>query len=211
VWAFWGGPDSRLRSISDNLGNDYTLVRRETPPNGATDAHVMWYANITTGGASTITITLSRDTGYRSMLVHEVSGRHATAPVDASSFNFQATPTTAIDNITSGPATTTVDGCYIFGVTAAESTGARGINAGTGFTEILAAPGSGTAPNAGEGSISSEQLVQTTAGSIAATFTLTGTSAPVGTMLMALKPAVTATEAAIAQPASAADTPAASE
>lgn len=190
VWSFYGGTIAQFTSIADNLGNTYTLVRHENPSGGGEDTHSLFTAPVTVGGACTITITLSASVGYRSMLVHEVSGRHATAPLDVSGFNFQASPTTAANNITSGAQTTTVNGCYIFGVTAFENTANRGLLPGTvvAFKEVLTSPGTGVAPGNGTGAISSEEFVQTTAGSIAATFTLVGTAAPCLTLMMALKP-----------------------
>jgi hypothetical protein len=200
VWAFYGGPIGDFTSIADNLGNTYTVADMVEPAGGGTDTHCLFTAPITTGGACTITITLAASYGYRSMIVHEVEGRDNSASlVDAVSNNFQSAPGTGTDALTSGAAVTTVDGCYIFGVTSFEETSARPLAAGTNFTKVTDSAGTGTAPGSGSGAFASEHLVQSTAGSIAATFTRSGTVAPSLTMMMALAPAVAGQEIAVGQ------------
>ena len=188
VWHFYGGTVANFVSISDNLGNAYSTVLLDEPPGGGTDTHCLFIAPVTVGGACTISIVLNALVGYRSIIVHEVAGRALSRPVNVVRANFQASPGTGANAITAGEDSTSMPGCYIFGVTAFEETGARALTPGTGFTAVETSPGTGTPPGNGSGAFASEELLQAAAGSVTVAFT-TATNGPCNTVMMALEPA----------------------
>jgi len=121
-----------------------------------------FYGENCTGGSTVVTITFSQTTTTREVIAHEIAGVATSGSQGGHTGQFQATPGTGTDAVTSGSITTSVNGCYIFGTT----TGGLGgsiITAGTGYTARF---------NAGGNNHASEDRVQASAGSIAATFTL---------------------------------------
>lgn len=126
------------------------------------------------GGSTTVTANLSAS-GRAILDVHEVSGC-ATTQDEGDNTNSQTTPGTGTDAVTSGTVVTTVNGDYIFG--ASISTALSGaISSGTGFSE---------GPNTGGNSVQSEYMVQSVAGTVAATFT-NGTNTAHITQVVAIK------------------------
>lgn len=170
VYGAWnsGGvsPASRFSSLVDDLGNTYTTV--DSLNDTDSDDHRTFYAKVTNGGTPTITLTLTNACGYRSLVAHEVSGLDATAPLDQHTIVNQASPGTGTDGVTTGNVTTTTDGQYIFGATHLNNTTTQTIAAGTGFTGRESNSGGGDTPP-----FRSEDQIQSVAGSVAATFTLT--------------------------------------
>jgi hypothetical protein len=110
---------------------------------------------------NTVTVTLGTTGGYRRVIVSEYSGIATTAPLDVTAKS-QGTSTTAANGATSTAATTTANGNLIFGVTMDDSGNFATINAGTGFTRRASLNGM---------DIATEDSIQATAGSVAATFT----------------------------------------
>lgn len=171
-------------SVSDNgsPGSTYTPVDTQTPQFGLAGSH---YAKNVTGAPTSITFTFG--SAIASMaVVHEVSGADTTAPLDAHAYGDQSAPGTGTDGCTSGTGTTTANGAYIMGVCVDYLAGSSTITAGTGFNsrETSGAP-SGSLPN-----YVSEDLIQSSAGSIAATAT-EGSNVHVVTFMMAFKAAAT--------------------
>lgn len=183
VAVAWLGT-TQTASVADSLGNTYTAG---TIVDGGGRRHQAFYAKNISGGANTVTVTFSDAVAYRDLIVHEISGADTTAPLDVSAQQWQAAPGTATDGATSGSATTTVGGCYIFGATFGNSIAtvvAGDIVAGTNFTTREQMLGGADAIAA-----ESEDRIQASAGSVAATFTLTGNSGGHATFMMAFKPA----------------------
>ena len=128
-------------------------------------------------GACTVTANFSAS-ALAFVTAHEVSGTNTTNSNDGNAANTQAAPGTGTDAVTSTSITTTTNGAYIFGASMGTNVGSA-INAGTGFTlREQAAAG-----------FTTEDLVQTSAGSIAATFTNTNAGEYNISMVMALKEA----------------------
>lgn len=159
--------------VTDSQGNTYTLVA-DTACTGYTGR--MAYAVNVTGGAITVTGTINSASAVGKMIViHEISGV-STNPFDGGSSQCQTDPGTGTDAVTSPAVVPTVNGAYIFGATISPSVTTTPV-AGTGFTQRRS-----------ESKIGTEDLIQATAASIAATFTIdSGTADPI-TGVMAFKP-----------------------
>jgi hypothetical protein len=170
-----GGTTTVLTSVSDGLGNTYTIVQRVTD---AARCIATFYAKNISGGACTVTATFSSSQTFITIIVHEASGCDTTAPLDKNAGQAQAEPGTGDNAATSGAQTTTVDGCYIYGVTI-ECRSSTNYTAGTGYT-LREVEG----PNE---TCASEDRVQATAGSVAATYTKSVGDKCI-TMMLAFKP-----------------------
>lgn len=165
-----------LNSVTDDKGNTYTLLDNVTnndAVNGATA-----YAWNVTGGTVVITATFSNTTWAEGeMWCHEANGFGTSDPLDVHAALAVVSVSAGTDAVTSGAATTTTAGEYIFGVTVSASVPVGGITAGTGFTLRETNQLRGT----------SENQIQGSSGSIAATFSITNLWVSVVTMMVALK------------------------
>jgi len=155
-------PTATLSSVTDDKSNTYTVVDN----NGASDANGQWstfYLKNITNGPVTITANFSGNATYRVIHVIEASGLDTSAPLDQHTMNFQTTPGTGTDAVTSGAVTTTANGEFVAACARKGSSGASGTyTVGTGYSNLITA---GVVVSA------SESRVQTSAGSIAGTFT----------------------------------------
>lgn len=155
-------------SYSDTLSNTYATVvvsANNTTAGQRIDAS---YAKNIAGGACTVTANFSGSTLWRHIHVSEYSGLDTTAPLDQSSGG-TGTGTSG----SSGSKTTTTNGQLIYGGSG------NGLNtAGSGFTTL--STGSSYANM-------SEYQIQSSAGSIAATFT--GPSSDYCVVMMTFKAA----------------------
>lgn len=179
--ATHGGQADDFSSVTDNLGNTYTRAGSHIADTVHDQAASTYVAKVTTGGTPTITVTFVGALSYRGIMAHVESGINTTTPVNQATGQFQSSPGTATDGVTSGAATTTADGCRIIGF----SWNTGDINnrtQGTNFTDRLTV-GTGSTV-AGD----SEDRTQTTQGSIAATFTQ-GANDSALTFMVALTPA----------------------
>jgi hypothetical protein len=181
VYVAWTNTTDALISVTDNLGNPYTLV--QNPPTSGPQARVAGaYAKNIRGGECTVTVAFSPGSfAARTIIVHEISGADPWFPLDGSAARGQIDPGTGANAVTSGAITTTTNGDYIFGGTTDQGH-ASTLLAGSGF--------------AGQDSFRypvgrmSEGQIQSTAGPIAVTFTNTdATFADFVTLMMAIKPA----------------------
>jgi hypothetical protein len=159
----WDADTVTLNSVTDSLGNTYTL--RNNPVTNAAKRSAMFYAPNILGGACTLTFTFSGAT-TSAQVIHEASGLDTSAPFDGSAMQSQDN-VSGTDAATSTAVVTTASGDYIFGATSEWAIGGV-VSEGTGFTVA----GAGT--NAPGGKIVGEYLIQGAAGSIAATFTIPG-------------------------------------
>ena len=167
-----------LNSVADNLGNTYNIVNNPTNIGGQ-DAAMFWIISAYSG-ACTVTCTLDGDPGWDALVIgiSEASGVD-TLDTGLTVISGQANPGAGNDAVTSTALTPTVDGCYLFGVSYfADSTA---WTKGTGWDSLGDNDGSGP-------SVATEYFVQSTAASIAATFTITGGGSDTLTGLMVFKP-----------------------
>ena len=146
---------------------------------GATSSD--WYALANATGPCTVTASFSGSPGHSAVLATEISGVAATNPLDAHSAMNQDQPTPATDAITSGTATTTQNGDYIWGASVSPNASFSAVSQGTGFT-LKQGPQSGEAVG--------EYEIQSGAGPVSATFTDTADQyLHIQTFMMAFTPA----------------------
>src|SRR6202035_4923994 len=82
----WDGQIRSVNSVNDNKGNTYARISGPTNWNGAGNRAELWYAYNITGGALTVTATLSgAPTTFSGMGISEYSGIVTFDPLDKSS------------------------------------------------------------------------------------------------------------------------------
>jgi hypothetical protein len=184
VFVGLGDQVATLSSITDTCGagggsNTYTLL--DNPTAGSASRAAMAYAVVGKSGACTVTANLTGGTPVAKIVVHEVNGVNTGTPLAGHKITAQTTPGTGIDAVSSGNITTTQNGDYIFGASLDEGGNNTHFAAGTGYAwhEM-------TKPS---GSMMSEDKVQPSAGSVAATFTGDDAAASYLTGIMAFQPA----------------------
>jgi uncharacterized repeat protein (TIGR01451 family) len=143
---------ARNISVSDSLGNIYSVAMGPLTDTTQDVTLYIWYVSVCKGGANTVTIAPA-GTSALEIHVSEWSGLATTNPVDVTAF---ATGTGAA--VSSGSKTTTSNGDLVFGYGWVLNTA----TAGTGFTPLSLINGD-----------LDEYQIQTTGGSVAATFTQT--------------------------------------
>lgn len=165
--AFANGGLAPTITFTDGAGNTWTSIGTGT--SGFSFTCQAGWAQVVSGGGTKITITANFTvaSGNQTLIITELSGIDTTTPVD----NFAYANTTfgtGTDAFSSGNFTTTNNGCLIYGAITDENGNANAFSAGTGFTrrESYTFDGGGRFA-------ASEDLIQSTAGSIAATFTNT--------------------------------------
>jgi hypothetical protein len=166
----WGtGNTAHLTSVTDDAGNTYTIQRRVLDTPNLTVIASFYKENIT-GTPQTITANFSTAVPFRAVFAHEVPGCASSGALDVETGQLQTAPGTGANAVSSGAVTTTVDGDYIYGgvVCTNQLFGAANYSPGTSpnaFTERQETFGATVAAS------ESEDFVQTTKGSIAATWT----------------------------------------
>lgn len=178
-WDSLGG--TTLLSVKDDKLNTYTIKDTvvDSVNNQSNASFIL--GNITNGpNALTATTNSANVNGaFLTIIWDEYSGASAVSdPSDGHTGQKQATPGTGTDAVTSGNVTTTVNGDLIYGGTYNTSTGTLA-SAGSGFA-------SRTSDTSGAPGIT-EDKTQTTAGSVASTFTINPSAACV-TFIIAIKP-----------------------
>lgn len=181
VWGCWDDATATFTSIAKTSGTATLGSFNEVPASTTTNGNyhcVQGWMSVTGTGSLTLTLTLSATaSGKVTLQPTEYSGVASVSPADVSSTNGQNSQS-GTNAATSGSATTTQNGDLIAGFTIDYPGNASGIAAGTGFTSRT-----GTYCQV-------EDQVQSSAGSIAATFTYTGgTSDVIISGMLALKAA----------------------
>lgn len=168
-------------TITDGDGNTYTQIQAiETNLGGVYRTSSCHYAKNINGGTltNTITCTFSAVSNYAWIVGAEYSGLDTTSPLHKNAAQRQATPGTGTDGVTSGAQTTTIDGCLVLGgYNDYNDFGSETYTVGTGFTlrqTITVAARAGIL----------EELIQSSAGSVAATMTIGANED--GAMMMAV-------------------------
>ena len=182
----WHSTTVTLNSVTDDRFDTYSIVGPVLTGNGYS-AQCAYAKNVAGGTMTTVTANFSAAAGDRIwMAIHEVSGLDTTAPFDVSHSQFQGTPQqppgTEPNMVSSGSATTTVNGDYIFGFTFDTGLGFGKGHAGAGFTRR-------ENDDAANLTNDTEDQIQPTAGPIAATFTTESPFTADLTWMMAFKPA----------------------
>ena len=161
-----------VNSVTDDKGNTYQLLNYYNGSLGTPTMQTFVCTNIT-NGPTTITVTQTSSV-YAQVAVLEYSG---VASIDQHAINYQASPGTGTDGITSGSVTTTQNNEQIVGLSSSANGHANA--AGTGF--VQRAHDSTTSAYG----LGSEDLTQSLAGLVAATCTGPGVGA--GCAIVTLK------------------------
>src|SRR3989304_5741609 len=151
-------------TVADTLSNTYTEV------NSAFDSvngqkGWMFYAKNITGGACTVTATISVTETARRVIIDEHSGLDTTAPLDASAVQYESAPGTGTDAVNSTAFTTNAANDLVVGATQNTSQATPGsgvITEGTNFK---------MRGSAGTSICKTESRNLASAGSVDATFT----------------------------------------
>lgn len=177
----WDTASSTTVTCSDNQSNTYVTVTN-TNDTSNSQALAICYAINVAGGATTVTATFGAASVTKRIAVHEYSGVTTVSPVDVSSTNV-ANNTTAVDNVTSNAATTTVAGDLLFGAVMETAPGGATITAGTGYTQRRVVTGE----------LATQDRIQAAAGSVASTQTFSTNGLRYVAQMVAFKAAGTAT------------------
>jgi hypothetical protein len=171
-----------LTKIDDDKGNTYNLA---TSKQDGTNWGVVgfWLPNITNAPKTlTLHFSTSQTSNQVAATIDEFSGGGASAAIDQVAHNVQANPGTATGAVTSGSVATNVNGELIYGVAGSTTKFSPHYTAGTGYTQLEQATTEGGA------NPTSQFQVQSSAGSIAATWTdNTATDRSIAT-IMTFKP-----------------------
>lgn len=155
----WIYANHGISGVADSRSQTFSSAVNAT--DGATYSLANYYFLNTTAGADTVTVTFAGAVTYASLQCAEYSGVATSSALDQATSNSQTDPGTATNAITSGNVTTTTAGQLILGWTSALVVGAGTVSAGTGYTGRTNV----------FGDTLFEDQVQSSAGSIAATFT----------------------------------------
>jgi Concanavalin A-like lectin/glucanases superfamily/Domain of unknown function (DUF2341) len=174
-------------SMSDNLGNTYTL--EQTATDGThTQRSETWVAFVTHAGTPTVTLQFNptpgtSQSGCDSLIVDPFSGSDTSSTVDGGAAQEQNTPGVSTNAVTSGSFTTTRNGDLIYSSTAITHTGGDtgDMSAGTSF--------SGLTSESLTPALYSEYLVQNNPGSISGTWTSPSSNYDLITTGLAITPA----------------------
>ena len=149
----WNDTSATVQSVTDSLGNSYTLAVGPTKGTGLTQS--IYYAQNVLGGSNSVTVRFSQAAASPDIRILEYRGLSTTAPLDVTA---EASGTSGSNEVvSSGVATTTSASELIFG---AGMTSGAFSEAGTSFTaEVITAP---------DGDIAEDEKVSAT-GSYAAT------------------------------------------
>jgi RHS repeat-associated protein len=151
----WNDTSAAVQSVSDSLGNTYSLVTGPLKGTGVTQS--IYYAKNIKAGSNTVTVTFSPAAAFPDIRILEYTGLSTTAPLNVTAGAVGTSQANA--TVSSGSATTTFANELIFG---AGTTGGVFSKAGTGFTsEVITSAGD----------IAEDETVTTT-GSYSATGTL---------------------------------------
>lgn len=159
--------DPGTADVTDTLGNVYAPCGPVYTHSANGQNQQTFYAVSIADGSDTVTVTLSANRTFKRMGIAEFSGNSAD-PYDQSTGQAQTAVGTSTDEVSSGTIAPSVDGCLIYGWTQSTSDsdpGAGDITPGTTYTPT---EGDDVTPDVFMG----EWAEQATAGSVAATFTL---------------------------------------
>ncbi|HMH95641.1 MAG TPA: hypothetical protein VK577_03560 [Bradyrhizobium sp.] len=181
-WVSWGqNGTTNLSSVTDDKGNTYTISDRLADAVNAQAGAMFFLGNIT-NAPTVITANFSPSQSFLQIGADEYSG--VLAATNSSDGHHVAaavqTGSTATDFLSSGNFTTAVNGDLIYGVTI-DTSNATLASTGTGYTQRQT--------NINQVDTTSEDKVQSTAGSVAATFTTSNAGSRYITFAVAIQPA----------------------
>lgn len=154
---------SDFTSITDNQGNTYTIVDKQLGVSVHRVLVTFYCANVT-NAPTIITANFANTPVDIGIFVEEYSGVATSSPLDGHAIQAVNGPGLGTDAVSSGSITTTLGGDLIYGV-GADLNGSATLVQGTGFTSRTLNDSTTSA------FITTEDLIQVSAGAIAATFT----------------------------------------
>jgi len=184
IGVIWGSTSLTLNNVTATcVTGNFTLLDNPTTHSNNITRAAQGYGVISKSGSCTVTANFSgSSTAGVGISVHEVSGVNTSTPLDGHAMNVQAL--VAVGSIfTSGNITTSQSKDYMMGT---------GFDAAGNGTNFILLPGAGFTlrKTADLGRSATEDKIQSSAGSIAATFTNNGSFAMDGTTgIMAFEPA----------------------
>ncbi len=158
TWDTAGG--RVIDTVTDSKSNAWSLAKFQDDTTNLQGC-ALYYAPNAAAGPNTVTVTFNGSALFTGLIVGEYSGIATSSPLDGTPAGQTTSGTTATDNVTSGNTTTGQSGSLIIGAMA-DTDGNATMSAGTGFTKQGASQTSG---------LSLEDMVQGSAGAIAATWT----------------------------------------
>ena len=165
-WGF-GGPT--ITSVKDGAGNTFTLLDNVNDTVNSQEASSFYLPN-SPGGSTTVVLTLSGTGGAISMTFAEYSGVQ-TASLDGHNKQYQPTPGTGSDGISSTAITTVTNGDIVIGIVAGTAGQAATFTGGTSPNAFTLRATTLDAGSPSFANVQIEDFIQSAAGSIAATFT----------------------------------------
>jgi IPT/TIG domain-containing protein len=164
------GNTNPIITATDSQGNTYAQAIKTYDSGNRQGCAILYATNITGGASSKVTVKFSSSVAYLAVGIHEYSGIATSSALDATSGKIGNG-----SGLSSGPATTTASGDLVFGCGVEDSIGHDDtFTAGSGFTKRVDL-GSAAA-------YADEDQSQTSAGSIAVTWTLGASSSSIATM-----------------------------
>ncbi len=176
----WDTSGGAQPNVSDSQGNIYSLATTGNNTALQQGLAIFYAANIK-GGADKVTLRLTASASYLRVNIQEYAGV-ASNPVDVTAQNIDTTGTSAANGVTSGATVTTASGDLIVGAVMGDSGNNTTVTAGSQFTQRVVADDGGVDP------METEDLIQTSAGPAAATFTFS-TAGSYQAQMVAFRPA----------------------
>lgn len=179
AFVSWGSATANLTSVTDSLGNTYTLLDNPTANAGSASRGATAYAVGVTGGANTLTYHFDTTTTCLTG-ISEISGISISSPIAAHIINTQSNVSSGVGVATSSNITTVSSGCFLFAGVADVVQGGTWL-AGTGYTKRSGAQSI-------QGSVAVEDVVQSSSGTTNATFNTATSGMYPTTALVAFAP-----------------------
>lgn len=126
------GANFAATPVTDTLGNSYGSILDNVVDTGVNQRVGQAVAQNSGGGANTVTVAFSVSTTFRGIWIREIGGV-TTTPLDGHNGQFQATPGTGTDGLSSGTATDANQPVLMSALSCGTS-GATAPTAGTGFS-----------------------------------------------------------------------------
>jgi len=94
----WNSITTSITSLVDNAGNTYQIAAPMT--RGSSHSQAIYYAKNITGGAPTVTVTMSASTAFIDMRIMEYSGLDTSTPFDVAASGIGGSGTATSGNLT---------------------------------------------------------------------------------------------------------------
>jgi hypothetical protein len=157
-YVWWSDTTTNMTGITDSQGNTVTVL--DNPTTDTVNRAAMFYIQNASSGVHTLTASFSTGPSEQQIYVEERTGLLTSGVLDQHVMNGQGSEGPGTDDLTSTAKTTVASGEDIVGITKAQF--ASTPTPSTGFTQRFNA--------AGSGNLTAEDKVQSSSGSIAATF-----------------------------------------